>query len=95
MLQVPQSFYPNYGQHGEKEVGYEFMFNASVTCENKIAYLSVPNGCEPTILDDGKKMSFQTDQRSKVMSIYFKTYEMLSPQINYAESAKYPDMKAV
>ena len=95
MLQIPQSFYPNYGKKGEKEVGYEFLLKASVNCESRIAYLSLPDGSESDILNEGKQITFQTEKKSKVMSIYFRTEEMLSPQIHYAELDKHLGMKAV
>jgi hypothetical protein len=67
MLQIPPSFYPDYTKMGmdKEDAGYEFSFEAIILANDKISYLSLPDGSESNVEDDGKKVSFTTNQLSK------------------------------
>ena len=41
--------------------------------------------------DDGKIVTFKTDKISKSMNVFYRTADMLEPQITYAEHVNFPD----
>jgi hypothetical protein len=53
--------------------------------------VSIPDGSQSNVEDEGKKITFSTNQLSKQMSIYFRTEDMLSPAITYGEHANFPN----
>ena len=75
----------------KSDAGYEFSFEGKIISSHKISYLSLPDGSVTNFENEGKEINFKTEELSRTMNIYYRTEEMLSPTVTYAEHPDHPD----
>ena len=89
-LDLPISFFPDYSKHGlqKTDFNYEFSYEAHIQAKNKITSISLPQFAQITEQNEtGTEIKIQCNRRGRQMALYYKTKDMLSPQLYYVENA--------
>ena len=84
------AFYPDYSKYGVdlNKFAYEFTYTIKVVAKSPITSLSLPTSAEVTSKkDDQTEITIECLQPNRNMDLYFRTADMLVPELFYAESA--------
>ena len=86
---LPMAFYPDYKKHGVEPADYvyEFSYKVNITAQGPISSLSLPEMAEVTYKNENKTyMTIECPEPCRSMDLYYRTGDMLLPQLNYAET---------
>ena len=89
---LPGSFCPDYKKHGINGKGaakfnYEFAYEVKILCDNRISNLSIPaNSAIVAQNDERTEITIRSSQPSRTMDLFYRTYDMVVPQLLYARS---------
>ena len=93
LFKLPVDFYPNYSKIGApiKHV-YTFNFTLNIKSTKRITQISIPSNAECNIDENGTSAFIKiTEPACKEIFAYYKTSEMMYPQLVYAEDPQFPD----
>ena len=89
---MPLAFYPDYAKHGLKRdsglEAYEFKYEVQIESQTPISHVSVPKNALITQKnDDRTSVKVECAKAGRNVSLYYRTADMLVPELVYAESA--------
>ena len=92
------SLYPDYSRMGVDAGAfpYEFSYNVKLTCGTKISNLSIPQHAEVVSQNEtGTEVEIHSNRPGKKMSMYWRTKDMLHPQLVYSKNTKTNEIACV
>ena len=85
------AFYPDYKKHGVKDLSafqFDYNYEVKILSTGPISNLSLPKFAEITEQNEGKtEITIQSTQAHRSVDLYYRTVDMLEPQLQYALSA--------
>ena len=86
---LPVSLYPDLTKHGARQDGlynYEFSYQVLIASEGRISGVSMPEEAEIIEQnDENTRIRIQCNETSRSIDIYYRTADMMVPQLLYAE----------
>ena len=90
LFSLPMAFYPDYSKYGVdvSNFAYEFNYSIKIVAGGPVTSLSLPKSAEVTNRNDTKtQITIECPQPSRNMDLYYRTADMLIPELFYAETA--------
>ena len=86
---LPQAFYPNYRKHGansDEDFAYRFSYDVSIEAQSRISEISIPENAEIVEKNStNTSIRIQCNETSRSVDLYYRTADMMAPQLFYAE----------
>ena len=89
------AFYPDYSKFrvDTSKFAYEFNYTIKIVAEGRITSLSLPSSAEVTNRNDEKtEVTIECPEPSRSMDLYYRTADMLIPELLYSETADGKDV---
>lgn len=84
------AFFPDYKKHGVKELGaypYDFSYEVNILSDTRIANISLPgNAVIAEKNEERTDILIRSALASRSVDLFYRTADMLVPQLHYAES---------
>ena len=90
MFSLPTAFYPDYSKFGVdvSNFAYDFTYAINIIAKGTITSLSVPASAAVTNRsEDRTEVTIECPRPSRRMDLYYRTADMLVPELFYAETA--------
>ena len=91
---LPVALYPNYSRFGFGDLGrypYKFAYAITVETIEGITMLSAPSGAEIEYETSGRFATIFNDEPDRSIQVFFRSNDMLKPQIILATNSNFPD----
>ena len=89
-FELPSAFYPDYARHGVEQDAFTYGFNYdfTISSQSRIQNLSIPKDAEVTDQNEnGTKIQINGHQRSRKVNFFWRSRDMLTPNLLFARSS--------